>query len=819
MTAAGPHAGGAGTGDVVERITWHGPGETLSWAIERHSTTGTVLGLAAVAVWFLVRRRDSDPLLVRAMTAVCVLIACQGAVGIIQWQLALPPELVWVHVVLATSTWIALLWAAAAAGRIRHGDAAGAAARAARPRARVDAQLMATVIVTGSGGLIGSEAVAHFARAGYDVVGIENDMRARFFGPDASTARTTERLLDEFAAEFRSEELDIRDADGVLRLFERVGADLAAVIHTAAQPSHDWAASDPQTDFGVNANGTLNLLEATRQVAPEATFIFTSTNKVYGDTPNRAAARRRRRAARAAGGPPRTSAGSTRRCRSTARCTRCSASPRSAADLMVQEYGRYFDMPTVCFRGGCLTGPQHAGAQLHGFLSLPDEVHGHRRRRTPCSATTASRCATTSTATTWCARSRPSTALRGPAAVYNLGGGRESNCSMREAIAAVRAHLRQDARLDATPTRPGWAITAGGSRDLSALPGATIRSGSSSTTSRRRCARSTTSTSSAGWHEPSDRGGSACVVSLVSASPPSCTGCSQQPTPELPTSASGLAWIGLSLVLTLVALVLRGWRWHRIMVLAGVDHRRTDAVALTAVAYMGNNVLPARGGEVMRIAILGRRSTSRRREILGSVVAERIAGRGGRGRVVRGAEPRLGRLAGRAGHGGAGGRGHRARVRRAGGLPDAAAGGRFEAFATKVRPVAGALRLFAHPSGLPIVGWSLVIWGLEGLNLVAIARSIGISLSPQDGLLVVTLAALAAAIPAAPGFAGTYDAALLLGLKAAGIAGGAASGILILSRLMFFGPPTVVGLITLVTRYGGLRGFYRTSRNLPVSTS
>jgi cytochrome c oxidase assembly protein subunit 15 len=118
VTAAGPHAGGAGTGDVVERITWHGAGETLSWAIERHSTTGTVLGLAAVAVWFVVRRRARNPLLLRAMTAVCVLIACQGAVGIIQWQLALPPELVWIHVTLATLTWIALLTAAAAAGRI-----------------------------------------------------------------------------------------------------------------------------------------------------------------------------------------------------------------------------------------------------------------------------------------------------------------------------------------------------------------------------------------------------------------------------------------------------------------------------------------------------------------------------------------------------------------------------------------------------------------------------------------------------------------------------------------------------------------------------
>src|SRR4051794_20757699 len=117
---------------------------------------------------------------------------------------------------------------------------------------------MSTVIVSGSGGLIGSEAVAHFVRAGHDVVGIENDMRSRFFGPEASTARTTARLLEQFGAGFRSVELDIRDANGVLSLFTQVGADLTAVIHTAAQPSHDWAAGDPQTDFGVNANGTMN---------------------------------------------------------------------------------------------------------------------------------------------------------------------------------------------------------------------------------------------------------------------------------------------------------------------------------------------------------------------------------------------------------------------------------------------------------------------------------------------------------------------------------------------------------------------------------
>src|SRR4051794_26031831 len=292
---------------------------------------------------------------------------------------------------------------------------------------------MSTVIVTGSGGLIGSEAVARFARAGFDVIGIENDMRARFFGPEASTARTTHRLLEEFTAEFRSEELDIRDAAGVLRVFERVRADLAAVIHTAAQPSHDWAASDPQTDFGVNANGTMNLLEATRRVRPDATFIFTSTNKVYGDTPNVL---------------PLQDVGERLELPQDHRYfggidTSMSIDgsmhslfgvSKAAADLMVQEYGRYFDMPTVCFRGGCLTGPSHAGTQLHGFLSYlmkctvsgdPYTVFGYDGKQVRDNIHS------DDVVSAFEAFHRNPRA----GAVYNLGGGRESNVSMIEAIA------------------------------------------------------------------------------------------------------------------------------------------------------------------------------------------------------------------------------------------------------------------------------------------------------------------------------------------------------------------------------------------------
>jgi CDP-paratose 2-epimerase len=291
---------------------------------------------------------------------------------------------------------------------------------------------MPTIIVTGSGGLIGSEAVAHFARTGYDVVGIENDMRSRFFGPEASTARTTQRLLAEFPG-FRSENLDIRDGEGVRALFERLRGSLELVIHTAAQPSHDWAASDPHTDFSVNATGTMNLLEAVRHVKPDATFIFTSTNKVYGDRPNflplEDIGERLELPAdhRFAGGID-TSMSIDGTMHSLFGVS------KAAADLMVQEYGRYFQIPTVCFRGGCLTGPAHAGAKLHGFLSylmkctvtgdrytvfgydgkqVRDNIHSSDVVKAMEAFHAAPRVA----------------------AVYNLGGGRASNCSMREAIA------------------------------------------------------------------------------------------------------------------------------------------------------------------------------------------------------------------------------------------------------------------------------------------------------------------------------------------------------------------------------------------------
>jgi CDP-paratose 2-epimerase len=287
-----------------------------------------------------------------------------------------------------------------------------------------------TAIITGSGGLIGSESVQHFVEAGFDVIGLENDMRAQFFGPTASTRPVTERLQERYP-EFRSDEVDIRDAEGVERVFAEA-TDLELVIHTAAQPSHDWAASDPQTDFGVNANGTLNLLEATRHDTPEATFVFCSTNKVYGDTPNFLPLLELETRLELPhehqyyGGIDTTMSidGSMHSLFGVS---------KAAADLMVQEYGRYFEIPTVCFRGGCLTGPNHAGAELHGFLAYlmrctvtgtPYTVFGYGAKQVRDNIHSAD------------VVSAFEEFHKNPrvAAVYNLGGGRESNCSMLEAI-------------------------------------------------------------------------------------------------------------------------------------------------------------------------------------------------------------------------------------------------------------------------------------------------------------------------------------------------------------------------------------------------
>jgi CDP-paratose 2-epimerase len=293
---------------------------------------------------------------------------------------------------------------------------------------------MPTAIVTGSGGLIGSESALHFVELGYDVIGIENDMRATFFGPSASTAQTSERLSESLGSSFRRLDFDIRDRDRVERVFADTGSACELVIHTAAQPSHDWAASDPHTDFSVNATGTLNLLEATRRHAPQAAFVFCSTNKVYGDLPNSLPLERV--------GDRLELPQDHRYWKGIDTTMSIDSSTHSlfgvskaAADLLVQEYGRYFEMPTVCYRGGCLTGPNHAGTQLHGFLSYlmrctitgdPYTVYGYDGLQVRDNIHSADLVAAFE-AFTQAPRS---------GAVYNIGGGRQSNCSMLEAIAA-----------------------------------------------------------------------------------------------------------------------------------------------------------------------------------------------------------------------------------------------------------------------------------------------------------------------------------------------------------------------------------------------
>src|SRR6187200_1249510 len=226
---------------------------------------------------------------------------------------------------------------------------------------------MQTIIVTGSSGLVGSETAKRFAQKGLRIVGIDNDMRAQFFGAEASTKSTRDELLKNLR-EYEHHDLDIRNAKSISALFAKHRGTIRAVVHTAAQPSHDWAAREPQTDFTVNANGTLNLLEAARENCPEAPFVFTSTNKVYGDTPNRLPLRELPLRWEIAEGHEYEPGISETMSIDYTKHSLFGAS-KAAADLLVQEYGRYFGMPTVCFRGGCLTGSSHASAELHGFLA------------------------------------------------------------------------------------------------------------------------------------------------------------------------------------------------------------------------------------------------------------------------------------------------------------------------------------------------------------------------------------------------------------------------------------------------------------------
>src|SRR5664279_3060249 len=285
-----------------------------------------------------------------------------------------------------------------------------------------------SVLVSGSCGLIGSEVSLFFARQGFRVTGIDSNHRAVFFGPEGDTSWVLERLRREMP-DYRHAALDIRDRDAVLALVEELRPNL--IIHTAAQPSHDRAAAIPFLDFEVNALGTLHLLEAARRSCPEAPFIHMSTNKVYGDRPNAIAMQELETRwdyadpAYENGIPESFSIDQSKHS--------LFGASKLAGDVMVQEYGRYFNMPTCCLRGGCLTGPNHSGVELHGFLSylvkcnlegkeykifgykgkqVRDNIHSLDVARFMAAFIAKPRCAE----------------------VYNLGGGKDNSCSILEAF-------------------------------------------------------------------------------------------------------------------------------------------------------------------------------------------------------------------------------------------------------------------------------------------------------------------------------------------------------------------------------------------------
>ena len=291
---------------------------------------------------------------------------------------------------------------------------------------------MKICIITGSAGLIGAEAVRSFSSKGFDVVGIDNDMRKQFFGTEASN-EWNRRDLESKISNYTHRDIDIRNREIIESLFAEYGTDIKLIVHTAAQPSHDWAAQDPHTDFSVNATGTLILLEATRKFSPEACFIFTSTNKVYGDNPNSLPLVELATRWEIEKTHPYYEHGIDEYLSIDQTTHSLFGVSKLAADSMVQEYGRYFGMKTVCFRGGCLTGPGHSGTMMHGFLSylvkcaltgMRYTVFGYQGKQVRDNMHS------------------PDLVdmfweyFRAPRSgeVYNAGGGRFSNCSMKEAI-------------------------------------------------------------------------------------------------------------------------------------------------------------------------------------------------------------------------------------------------------------------------------------------------------------------------------------------------------------------------------------------------
>src|SRR5437870_9458966 len=287
---------------------------------------------------------------------------------------------------------------------------------------------MKTAVVTGSSGLVGSEMVSFLDERGWRVHGADNNMRRDFFGEHGDTTWNLERLRRE-TRRFEHHDLDVRDREGIARLVAETRPGL--VVHAAAQPSHDLAAQRPFDDFEVNAVGTLNLLEAARAHTPEAPFVFLSTNKVYGDAPNELELVELE--TRYDYADPARREGIDETCRVDASTHSLFGASKLAADVLTQEYGRYFGMPTVSFRGGCLTGPAHAGTELHGFLSYlmictvsgrPYRVFGYKGKQVRDNIHS------------FDLVEAFAEFVRAPRAgeVYNIGGSRHGNCSMLEAI-------------------------------------------------------------------------------------------------------------------------------------------------------------------------------------------------------------------------------------------------------------------------------------------------------------------------------------------------------------------------------------------------
>lgn len=291
---------------------------------------------------------------------------------------------------------------------------------------------MKTVLITGSAGLIGSEAVRFFTAKGFKAVGIDNNMRKVFFGDEASTEWSEKKLKLEVPGYEHYNE-DIRNVAAMERIMKKYADDAELVIHTAAQPSHDWAARDPFTDFTVNANGTLTMLEMTRRYCPDAVFIFTSTNKVYGDMPNTLPLVEQETRWEVDPSHPFAEHGIDESMSIDHSKHSLFGASKVAADVMVQEYGRYFGIKTACFRGGCLTGPGHSPTKLHGFLAYlmkctmtgePYTILGYKGKQVRDNIHSYDL-----VNAFWEFYKHPRSGE-----VYNMGGSRHSNCSMVEAI-------------------------------------------------------------------------------------------------------------------------------------------------------------------------------------------------------------------------------------------------------------------------------------------------------------------------------------------------------------------------------------------------